>query len=246
MATNYACDPNVKDKCVPITDPSKNKCSSNDCQKRMNAFGVFEQNYSFDSNKLTCSAKFDCEKLPKCEAVERMSGGATTYTGLSDFALCRDINGKLTGQYCTNGSCINGTCGTYKCNLTNGNCEFKTGDFSGYPSLNACQAQGCQNLCANCGGGTCTLSADQKSATCSNCPTTGLPPKDTYNNTINWTQRDPNKRSCAMCAPSGTWIEALFDRQHPLKIGEELCCNPKVLQKYDPWLGGGPKGYTCG
>jgi hypothetical protein len=243
-ASNYACDPNVKDKCIPFTDPSKNKCSANDCQKRMNAFGVFEQDYAFDDKSLTCSAKFDCKKLPQCDEVERMSGGATAYTGLSDFALCRDINNKLTGQYCTNGSCINGNCGTFKCNLTNGNCEFKQGDFSGYPSLNACQVQGCQNLCAPCGKGTCTLSADQKSVTCSGCPTTDLPQVDQYNATINWVQRDAKKGSCEMCAPFGTMIDAFFDAKNPNKIDEKLCCNPKVYKTSD--VDNSRRGYQCG
>ena len=199
-ATNYACDPNVKDKCVPITDLSKNRCSATDCQKRMSAFGVFEQDYTFDSSSLNCSAKFDCEKLPKCDQVERMSGGPTGYTGLSDFSLCRDINGKLTGQFCTNGSCINGQCGTFKCDLRSGSCNFTQGDFTGFQSQNDCKndPNGCPNLCAGCGRGTCTLNPPPAPgflpyATCSNCP---IPPENPK------AKIQVNKTECLMCEPA--------------------------------------------
>jgi hypothetical protein len=257
-ATNFACDPNITSSCAPFTDISKNKCSASDCQKRMSAFGVFENDYEFDSNKLTCSAKFDCQKLPTCDNIQKSSGGATGYTGLPDYSLCKDSQGKLTGQYCTKGSCIDGKCGTFSCNPANGNCEFKQGDFTGFQSLDDCKNQpgGCVNLCAACGSGVCTLSADRKSvSSCSSCPTTGLQQTDggNYNYAIDdprgapkliqWTNQPSN--TCNMCAASGTVLYAPFTGGPDLRDKVKCCGGDVQRVDWDPSLGGGLKGYQC-
>ena len=77
---------------------------------RLREYGTISEKISSekDNKQLKCSSVFDPNSLPLCTSIKK--------DDIKDFRqqqFCTDSNGKLTGQFCENSACVNGSCVVY-------------------------------------------------------------------------------------------------------------------------------------
>lgn len=119
-------------------DTSTEDCSQEACDQRLADTGLTNAHY--DRASQTCIGDYQCSSyMPPCDNLHPIDFPFDPET--EDYHLCKDPDGRYTGKFCPENTCVDNYCVNFECDLENAQCIPKVGGT--FRTREDCENAGC-------------------------------------------------------------------------------------------------------